>query len=66
MKKILISLAVIAIVGFMAFKLKSNKETIDANTKEALNIEKYDFIPVRVYQIAHQNNVQSVEEIGSF
>ncbi|MCZ2394285.1 MAG: efflux RND transporter periplasmic adaptor subunit [Chitinophagales bacterium] len=66
MKKIVISLVIVAILIFMAFKLKSNKEIIEAKSKEALNIEKYDFIPVRVFQIVHQNNVHSVEEIGSF
>lgn len=66
MKKILGILAIVALLVFVFFKLKSNKETIEANTEAALNIENYDYIPVTVHTVNSENFANSIEEIGSF
>lgn len=66
MKKILGIIAIVALVVFVFFKLKANKETIDANTEAALNIEKYDYIPVTVHPVNSEQFANSIEEIGSF
>lgn len=66
MKKIIAIIALVAFIAFVAFKLSDNKKTINQNTEEALNIEKYQFVPVTVYEVAKEINEKSVEEIGSF
>jgi membrane fusion protein (multidrug efflux system) len=66
MKKIIAIIALLASIAFVVFKLNANKETIDKNSADALNIEKYQFVPVTVYKVAQELNEKSVEEIGSF
>ncbi len=66
MKKVIAIIALIAFIAFIAFKLNANKNTINKNAEEALNIEKYQSIPVTVYNVAKELNEKSVEEIGSF
>lgn len=66
MKKILTIIAIVAFIVFVAFRLKANKEVISENTEKALNVEKYQFVPVNVFQVETEDNVLSVEELGSF
>lgn len=66
MRKIVTIIAVIAFIAFVAFKLKANKEVIETTTEEALNIEKYEFVPVNIFEVQSEENVLSVEELGSF
>lgn len=66
MKKIIAIVALVAFIAFIAFKLNANKEIINKNSEEALNIEKYEFVPVTVFNVAKELNEKSVEEIGSF
>jgi membrane fusion protein (multidrug efflux system) len=66
MKKIIAIIALVAFIAFIAFKLNANKETINKNSADALNIEKYEFVPVTVFKVAKELSEQSREEIGSF
>jgi len=66
MRKRISIIALVAFVLFVAYKLVTNKKTIVANTENALNIEKYNSIPVTVHKVANESNEQSIEEIGSF
>ena len=66
MKKILSIIALLAFVIYASFTLVSNKKTIEKNTKEALNIEKYNFIPIKTFKVSDEISTQSFEELGSF
>lgn len=66
MKKILSIIALVAFLIYVGFTLVSNKKTIETNTENALNIEKYSSIPVTVHKVANESNEQSIEEIGTF
>ncbi|MCO5247519.1 MAG: efflux RND transporter periplasmic adaptor subunit [Chitinophagales bacterium] len=66
MKKILSIVALVAFVIYASFTLVKNKKAIEKNTKEALNIEKYNYIPVKVYKVTDELNTQTIEELGSF
>ena len=66
MKKIIAIIAILAAIAFTIFKLSANKEIITTNADEALNIEKFNFVPVTVFKVAQELNEKSVEEIGTF
>jgi len=66
MKKILSIIALVAFLVYVGFRLASNKETIETNTENALNIEKYNYIPITVHKVSNESSEQSIEEIGSF
>ncbi len=66
MKKILSIIALVFFLIFVGFTLKKNKDTINENTEKALNIERYDYIPVIVHEVTHESSETTVEEIGDF
>lgn len=64
MKKIIISVVVLASIGLVAWKLADNKEEMKKEAKLAEEIS--DFIPVELEPVVKKNVQQDVQTIGTF